>query len=92
MTAFKLIEDLKNILNEPLPGWAAQKRLMPEGRQLEIVSESLHPAAVLIALYQKDGDWVFPLIKRSSDGLAHSGQIACQVVVEMELKAISKRR
>jgi len=76
MTAFKLIEDLKNILNEPLPGWAAQKRLMPEGRQLEIVSESLHPAAVLIALYQKDGDWVFPLIKRSSDGLAHSGQIA----------------
>ena len=76
MTAFKLIEDLKNILNEPLPGWTAQKRLMPEGRQLEIVSDNLHPAAVLIALYQKDGEWVFPLIKRSSDGLAHSGQIA----------------
>ncbi|NQV29883.1 MAG: CoA pyrophosphatase [Candidatus Marinimicrobia bacterium] len=71
-----LIKNLKASLNDPLPGWAAQKRLMPEGRKREMLSDSLHPAAVLIALYQKNGEWVFPLIKRSSDGLAHSGQIA----------------
>ncbi|MCF7824782.1 MAG: CoA pyrophosphatase [Candidatus Marinimicrobia bacterium] len=73
-----IIDRLRNILKDPLPGWDAQKRLMPEGRQrLELPQfDDLHPAAVLIALFPRDDKWHFPLIKRSSDGFAHSGQIA----------------
>ena len=49
---------------------------MPEGREIEKLGENLHPAAVLISLYQHDGEWRFPLIRRTVDGFAHSGQIA----------------
>jgi len=70
------ISDLTKILGEPLPGWPAQKHLMPEGRELEQIHGKLHPAAVLIALFEKDDEWWFPLIRRTVDGFAHSGQIA----------------
>ncbi|MCF7826230.1 MAG: CoA pyrophosphatase [Candidatus Marinimicrobia bacterium] len=67
---------LTEVLGQPLPGWKAQKHLMPEGRNLEPLKEDLHPAAVLISLYPQDDEWVFPMIKRTIDGFAHSGQIA----------------
>jgi len=76
MNYLKIIQDLKEQLNQPLPGWKAQKQMIPEGRIQDFVSDDLHPAAVLISLYQNAGEWVFPLIRRSSDGFAHSGQIA----------------
>jgi 8-oxo-dGTP pyrophosphatase MutT (NUDIX family) len=49
---------------------------MPEGRELEAMGDKLHPAAVLISLYNQGDEWVFPLIRRTVDGFAHSGQIA----------------
>jgi len=74
----RTIERLKVSLTEPLPGWAAQKVLMPEGRDKLTIPDldAMHPAAVLIALFSQAGEWYFPLIKRSVDGFAHSGQIA----------------
>lgn len=72
----KFIEQLRAAFSKPLPGWEAQKQLMPEGRELEFPSENLHPASVLIALYLHQGEWAFPLIQRSIDGFVHSGQIA----------------
>jgi len=72
----QFIPRLSERLQQPLPGWAAQKDLMPEGRELEVLSDKLHPAAVLISLFQKEDDWLFPLIRRTVDGFAHSGQIA----------------
>jgi len=70
------IHSLSEQLKQPLPGWDAQKHLMPEGRELEALGNDLHPAAVLILLYRQDNEWVFPLIQRTVDGFAHSGQIA----------------
>ncbi|MBT4034764.1 MAG: CoA pyrophosphatase [Candidatus Marinimicrobia bacterium] len=70
------IEKLSELLKQPLPGWMAQKHLMPEGRELKSLGDNLHPAAVLISLYPQNGEWVFPLIRRTIDGFVHSGQIA----------------
>jgi len=70
------ITRLSEQLQQPLPGWVAQKHLMPESRDFEVLSENLHPAAVLISLFKKDGNWFFPLIRRTADGFAHSGQVA----------------
>ena len=76
MPGTKLINGLTQRFKAPLPGWDAQQRLIPEGREKLPLSADLIPAAVLIALFRDADEWVFPLIKRSSDGLAHSGQIA----------------
>ncbi len=70
------IQELRYLLQQPLPGWKAQKHLMPEGREQEMLDDNLQPAAVLIALYKQNDEWLFPLIRRSIDGFAHSGQIA----------------
>ena len=76
MTPATFVDKLRTKLEQELPGWEMQKKMMPEGREQEAISDNLHPAAVLIALYQKDGEWIFPLIRRSVDGFAHSGQVA----------------
>mgnify|MGYP002641068886 CR=1 FL=1 len=76
MKDMTIIHKLKLHLSQPLPGWNAQKRMIPQGRITDFEAEDLHPAAVLIALFQQDDEWVFPLIRRSVDGFAHSGQIA----------------
>lgn len=70
------IKRLQERLQEPLPGWLAHRHLMPESRKYDDLNKSLHPAAVLISLFQKDLEWFFPLIRRTADGFAHSGQIA----------------
>lgn len=72
----RIIKALRTMLQAPLPGWDAQRSLMPEGRDALPPPDNLHPAAVLIALYSVQDEWHFPLIKRSTDGFAHSGQIA----------------
>ena len=72
-------EDIRAALQKPLPGLAAQIKLAPEYR---IESLRATPPAdarvsgVLILLYQHDGVWRFPLIRRAEDGLTHSGQIS----------------
>jgi len=74
----KTIDRLRRSITRGLPGWDAQKLMMPETRkQFELpVMDELHPAAVLIALFPANGSWRFPLIRRTDDGFAHSGQIA----------------
>ncbi len=76
MENLQIIQKLKQQIQKDLPGWEAQKRLIPEGRIQDFQSKNLHPAAVLIAIYEDNHEWVFPLIRRSADGFAHSGQIA----------------
>jgi len=76
MFSEKLPQRLKVALTRPLPGWKAQSRMIPEGRDILDSSRDLQPAAVLIALFTTDSGWCFPLIQRSVDGFAHSGQIA----------------
>ncbi|NQV14127.1 CoA pyrophosphatase [bacterium] len=76
MADLQIIEALKSLLQKPLPGWQAQSTLMPQGRGELSNTEVLHHAAVLIALYPDQGEWYFPLIVRSQDGFAHSGQVA----------------
>ena len=76
MTDLPIIDDLKALLSHPLPGWSAQSTLMPEGRHRDGIPQDLKPAAVLVALYPHAEEWYFPMIKRSVDSFAHSGQIA----------------
>jgi len=72
----KFIDRLRTRLGDPLPGWSAHKELMPESRPFQSLARELTPAAVLISLYEQDSEWCFPLIRRTRDGFAHSGQIA----------------
>ena len=60
-----------------LPGWEAQKKMMPSFRGSVPHEDDLSPASVLICLMEREGELVFPLIRRSTaDGDRHSGQIS----------------
>jgi 8-oxo-dGTP pyrophosphatase MutT (NUDIX family) len=73
------LEDIRFALQKPLPGLAAQLKLAPEYRIESLRAASpaeARTAGVLILLYQHEGAWYFPLMKRTEDGLTHSGQIS----------------
>lgn len=75
------LDDMRVALKKPLPGIAAQIKLAPrEAYRLESLRATppadARPAGVLILLYQHEGVWHFPLMKRTEDGLTHSGQIS----------------
>jgi 8-oxo-dGTP pyrophosphatase MutT (NUDIX family) len=66
-------------LRQPLPGWAAQARFQPElsfGRHLGPAPSHARPAAVLILLYPRQGQWHLPLTLRSADMPDHAGQVS----------------
>jgi len=87
-----LIDKLKNNLKYELPGINSWKRMAvksKEGNNIESESlekyeriltkeklKSMKKAAVLLALYKKDNEWCFPLIKRPMHERNHPGQIA----------------
>ena len=87
-----LIEKLQNRLAGELPGIKSWERMAVKSQKGQrIESESLQKysdwltkeklsamkkAAVLIGLFQKDGEWYFPLIKRPMHEKNHPGQIA----------------
>jgi len=84
-----VIDRIKKNLNEELPGvssWAkmAVKSVKDEKDNLEILNDwlskenlkSLKDAAILIALFEKDGEICFPMIKRPENIKNHPGQIA----------------
>jgi len=87
-----LIDKLKNNLKYELPGINSWKRMAvksKEGKNIESESlekyeriltkeklKSMKKAAVLLALYKKDNEWHFPLIKRPMHERNHPGQIA----------------
>jgi len=67
-------------LKDELPGDEVRKIMAPSARFVDGI-EGVHnkkprDSAVLILLYQKDGEMFFPLIKRVEDGSPHSGQIS----------------
>jgi 8-oxo-dGTP pyrophosphatase MutT (NUDIX family) len=74
------ISRLEERLKLPLPGAAAHNmmRAVPVGPIRPDFSNTQppRPGAVLICLYEKDGEIVFPLIKRTEYLGAHSGQIS----------------
>lgn len=73
------LENIRAALQQPLPGLAAQIKFAPEYRLPGLRDEppaNARPAGVLILLYEHNGEWHFPLMKRVEDGLTHSGQIS----------------
>lgn len=72
-----LIEQLRERLQQPLPGLSAQEKMT--GRVLpmpEQVPASARPSAVLFLLFGSEEDLHLLLIQRTADGRAHSGQIS----------------
>lgn len=75
-----LIDKLKSRLSHPLPGNEAQNLMMPKlpsGKRVSF-NNSSNPrkGAVLLLLYEKGGEFYFPLIQRPVYEGLHSGQIA----------------
>ena len=72
---------LKSALEKPLPGVQAQMVMMPRiGGSLDRFSnearKGAREGAVLLLLYQKNGNIYFPLTQRQEYEGAHSGQIS----------------
>lgn len=72
--------DLRNALNNPLPGEAAHSKMTLKGRLPVIEAELLNPpptpSAVMIIVYPEGAEWNIILIKRPDYQGVHSGQIA----------------
>jgi len=72
-----MIEQLKLRLQADLPGKNAQRRMIPEGRNLHLpVPENARKGGVMILLFDIDKKWNTILIRRTEDGQVHSGQIS----------------
>jgi 8-oxo-dGTP pyrophosphatase MutT (NUDIX family) len=70
---------LETRLRSPLPNWAAQVRYQPElsfGRHRGPAETGARQAAVLIALYPREGLWHLPLIVRPKHMIDHAGQVS----------------
>jgi 8-oxo-dGTP pyrophosphatase MutT (NUDIX family) len=75
------LDDMRAVLQKPLPGIAAQIKLAPrEAYRIESLRVAppadARAAGVLILLYPYNDAWHFPLMKRVDDGLVHGGQIS----------------
>lgn len=72
-----LIENLRHSLVErPLPRWGAMGPELSYGRHRGPAREATRRAAVLLAMYEFDGQWWLPLTVRHSDMSRHQGQIS----------------
>lgn len=74
-----LPKQLTTRLEQPLPGWSAQARYQPElsfGRHRGPTPAGARPAAVLVLLYPRDGQWHVPLMLRPADMPDHPGQVS----------------
>jgi 8-oxo-dGTP pyrophosphatase MutT (NUDIX family) len=71
------IERLRERLKRPLPGIAAQERMM--GRVVSmpvVIPENARPSAVLCLLFPMNNELYVLLMKRREDRTAHSGQVS----------------
>ncbi|MES2701303.1 MAG: CoA pyrophosphatase [Bacteroidota bacterium] len=71
------IVQLRQRLQQPLPGFAAQERMI--GRLISMppkVPADARPSAVLCLLFPVDGALHMLLMKRMEDNTAHSGQVS----------------
>ena len=68
---------LRERLNNPLPGFAAQERMI--GRVIAAppqVPPNARLSAVMCLIYPNDNSWQVLLMRRMEDGHAHSGQVS----------------
>lgn len=73
----EFVQWLKQRMQQPLPGYEAQKKMMNINRpDASHAPPDARQSGVLILLYPKDNDIKLVLIERSADGGIHSGQIA----------------
>lgn len=75
------LEQIKEALSGPLPGWPMQKRMAPEGRtstdRQMLVQDDYRESSVLMLLYPNTDEVLhFVLIRRPEYDGVHSGQIA----------------
>lgn len=74
------IDKIRSRLSHPLPGHEAHSLMMPRlasGKRLNLQPGGApRKGAVLLLLYEKNGELYFPLIQRSVYPGVHSGQIA----------------
>ena len=70
------IEKLTERLLKELPGHNAHKLMAAKTRKFNFLDGDVKDAAVLIALFNEEGSWKIPLIRRVEDGKIHGGQIA----------------
>lgn len=77
---FSFIDQLKSALKEPLPGQAAQQRMMPISSGNRNMNQNVNATpkegSVLILLYPKDHQIYFPLMLRPNYNGVHGGQIS----------------
>lgn len=74
----QILDRLESFERDQLPGFQAQKQMMPKFRRMPENTADLSDAAVMICLFHNDdGELSFPLIKRVHHELdRHSGQIS----------------
>jgi len=73
----KIIEQLIARLQQPLPGIAAQERMLSRVKMMPAtIPEHAKLSAVLITIFPHEDELHLLLIKRAEDGHAHSGQIS----------------
>ena len=67
---------LRERLQKPLPGWDAHELMVPPLRGKEvIIPDNARKSAILLLIYQQDGEWTIPFMRRTQDGRVHGGQI-----------------
>ena len=70
------IDSLKKKLNECLPGMDAHLKMTPYRRLTKVIPDDRREGAVLLLLYEKEGELFFPLIQRAEYKGVHSNQIS----------------
>ncbi|MEM9722144.1 MAG: CoA pyrophosphatase [Bacteroidota bacterium] len=74
----QILQQLRMHLQDPLPGWEAQRTMAPPARDGEWkIPEDVRKSAVLLLLYPDAQELLhLVLMKRSEDGRTHGGQIS----------------
>lgn len=73
----ELIERLRNRLQHPLPGYEAHIEMAPAlRRKITKIPDNARLSAVLVLLYQHEGNLYIPLMRRTQDGRVHGGQVS----------------
>ncbi len=92
----ELIDWLKDRLQQPLPGFLGQERMAARVKPMPPeIPQDARPSAVLSLLFPVEEQLNLLLIKRVTDGKAHSGQIGFpggkQDSIDADLKATALR-
>mgnify|MGYP000545445655 CR=1 FL=1 len=76
MQLSSFVDLLKQKLKEELPGMEAHLTMTPYRRLTKVIPDNHKKSAVMILLYEKEGEIYFPLIQRQDYKGVHSGQIS----------------